>query len=72
MQYCSDVASAAHVELLRYAKPGELDGLASKSFAAMQHVFHFLRPTHYDKEFWVPVSHLSLLSYLPQVWWSTS
>ena len=22
LQYCSDVASAAHVELLRYAKPG--------------------------------------------------
>lgn len=25
LQYCSDVASAAHVELLRYAKPGGQD-----------------------------------------------
>ncbi len=24
MQYANDIASAAHVELLRYAKPGEL------------------------------------------------
>jgi Xaa-Pro aminopeptidase len=28
MQYANDIASAAHVELLRYAKPGQCLGLA--------------------------------------------
>ena len=30
MQYANDIASAAHVELLRYAKPGRCFGLAQK------------------------------------------
>ncbi len=39
MQYCNDIASAAHVELLRYAKPGECACVciagACSCFAAM-------------------------------------
>lgn len=35
MQYCNDVASAAHVELLRYAKPGEQKEPTNKSCAAL-------------------------------------
>jgi Xaa-Pro aminopeptidase len=30
MQHANDIASAAHVELLRYAKPGRCFGLAQK------------------------------------------